>query len=173
MRDFVYWLLQDELYVKKMLLYHGGKIFGKGADDPKCLAKTVLGIMVSCLYGGPNFQSKVQPIAKLTLYFLKEEVDGSIDNIHKAGGTVKAVICDGNRNNQSLFKAYDTTPETPWLTKDGLFLLYDPVHLLKNIRNNWITERCQELKFWDGEKERVAKWSHLKELYKLKALQVY
>lgn len=31
----------------------------------------------------------------------------------------------------------------------SLFLLYDPVHLMKNIRNNWLTEKMQTLEFKD------------------------
>ena len=39
-------LLLDEVYVKKMMLYHGGEVFGRSLDNPECLAKTMLGIMV-------------------------------------------------------------------------------------------------------------------------------
>ena len=51
-------LVHDEVYVKKMMLYHGGTLFGKSVDDPKSLAKTVLGIMFCYLYGGPTFFQK-------------------------------------------------------------------------------------------------------------------
>ena len=44
-------ILFDEIYVKKMLLYHGGSIFGKAANDSTTLAAAVLGIMVDCMYG--------------------------------------------------------------------------------------------------------------------------
>lgn len=37
---------------------------------------------------------------------------------------------------------FDT--EEPWRTRDNMFLLFDFVHLLKNIRNNWITEATPE-----------------------------
>ena len=30
-----------------------------------------------------------------------------------------------------------------------LYTLYDPVHLFKNIRNNWVTEKTQTLIFYD------------------------
>ena len=49
------------------------------------------------------------------------------------------------------------------------FLLYNFVHLLKNIRNNWLTEASGILKFkWDGV-TRIAKWSLLKNLYELES----
>ena len=163
-------LIQDEVYVKKMLLYHGGEVFGRSVDDPQCLAKTVLGIMVSCMIGGPDFLSNIMPVSKLNSGFLRREVDLSIQNINEAGGNVKAVICDGNRINQAFIKSFDTCPETPWVTKSGLFLIYDYVHILKNIQNYWLTEKTRELKFMDGDIERTAKWFNLVELHKLETV---
>ena len=70
-------ILHDEIYVKKMLLYSGGSLFGKAVDDPTALAKTMLGIMVVCLFGGPKFLAKVIPIAKLNSTFLYDIVDST------------------------------------------------------------------------------------------------
>ena len=71
------------------------------------------------------------------------------------------------RQNQAFIKSYETVPGKPWLTADNTYLIYDFVHLFKNIRNNWLTEKTGELRFvWDGV-TRVAKWSHLKKLFKL------
>ena len=51
-----------------------------------------------------------------------------------------------------------------------LFLLFDPVHLVKNLRNNWQTEKTGTLSFpakqLDGQDEWYhAQWDHLKQLY--------
>ena len=48
--------MQDQIYVKKMLLYHGGTLFGRANYDPQSLAKTVLGVTISCMFGGPTFR---------------------------------------------------------------------------------------------------------------------
>ena len=58
-----------------------------------------------------------------------------------------AVITDNNRTNQAFFKLFNTPESKPWKTSDGIFLLYDYVHLLKSVRNNWITEKTQNLEF--------------------------
>ena len=81
-------ILQDEVYVKKTMLYHGGQVFGRSVDNPECLAKTVLGIMISCLFGGPKYLSKILPISKLNSAFLHEQVEASIECIKQAGGEV-------------------------------------------------------------------------------------
>lgn len=162
-------LLQDEVYVKKMMLYHGGQVFGRSADNPECLAKTVLGIMISCMFGGPNFLSKILPTSRLNSSFLNDQIQLSLAAIERAGGHVKAIICDGNRNNQAFFQLLGADRQRPWETRSGIFLLYDYVHILKNIRNNWLTETTGELSFDDDGVKRTAKWSHLVELYKLEA----
>ena len=55
------------------------------------------------------------------------------------GGEVIAAIFDGNRVNQKFFSLFDVDPERPWYSREyNIFLLYDYVHLLKCIRNNWL-----------------------------------
>ena len=49
------------------------------------------------------------------------------------------------------------------------FILFDFVHLIKNIRNNWITEAMQELSYSLNGERKVAKWSDLKPLYHLES----
>ena len=51
------------------------------------------------------------------------------------------------------------------MTEDDKHLLFDYVHLLKNICNLWLTEKTGELIFDDDGVRRVAKWAHLKQLY--------
>ena len=162
-------LLHDEVYVKETMPYHGGQVFGRSADNPKCLAKTVLGIMISCMFGGPNFLSKILPISRLNAPFLQDQVQQSLESIARAGGKVKAIVCDGNRTNQAFFKMLGAHPQRPWETESGLLLLYDYVHLLKNIRNNWLTEATGELTFYHESTARTAKWGHLVQLFKLEA----
>ena len=96
-------VLHDEVYVKKMLLYHGGTLFGKAVNDPSSLAKTILGIMIVCLYGGPRFLSKMIPVSKLNSQFLMDQVSATTQAIISGGGQVKATISDGNRTNLTFF----------------------------------------------------------------------
>ena len=78
-----------------------------------------------------------------------EQLQITEENIEKAGESVKAIISDGNRVNSACFQKYATLPEKPWVTDAGVFLLYDFVQLLKNIRNLWLTEKSAELVFED------------------------
>ena len=68
--------------------------------------------------------------------------------------------------NQAFFKQFETVSGKPWITIDGKFLLFDYVHLLKNIRNLWLTEKTQQLEFSEGGSRFVASWHYLKYLFK-------
>ena len=95
------------------------------------------------------FLSKILPISRLTSKFLSEQIDATHQAIASSGGKIKAIICDGNRTNPAFFKLYKIIPTKPWLTEQGTYLLFDYVHILKNIRNNWLTERMGVFEFED------------------------
>ena len=155
----------DEVYVKKALLFHGGSVFDKALNHPAMLAKSVLGVMVESLLGGPTFLSKMPPVTQLNSEFMLDEISKTIAAIEAVNGEVKVLICDNNRVNQKLFKIMDAVSDKPWLTKAGCYLLFDFVHLLKSLRNNWLTERSKELLFYDNGVAKVAKWVHLETLF--------
>jgi hypothetical protein len=158
-------LIIDEVYVKSMLQYHGGCIFGEAANKPEKLANTVLSFMIVCMFGGPTFLCKMIPVKELDASFLHEQTLTLLGSLKTAGADVTAIICDGNKVNQSFFKKFDTIK--PWRTSNNIFLLFDFVHILKNVRNNWITEKTKELVYNDGENIKVAKWSDIELLHKL------
>ena len=160
-------IIIDEVYVKSMLQYHGGVLFGKAVNKPEKVANTILSFMVCCLQGGPKFLCKMLPVKELNADFLYEQTKMLLNILKNAGADLVAIICDGNRVNQSFFKKFDCVE--PWRTRDNIFLLFDFVHLIKNIRNNWITEAMQELFYTVDDVKRVAKWSDLKHLYELES----
>ena len=78
-------------------------------------------------------------------------------------------MSDNLRCNQSTFNDSNKKQRTAkeWFIKhpipdsefDLLFLLFDPTHLLKNIWNNWETEKTQTLRFIDsGTSKTEAHW---------------
>ena len=95
------------------------------------------------------------PVKELNADFLFEQTNILLENLKEAGSKVIAIVCDGNRVNQAFFKKFVTI--FPWLTKDNLFLLFDYVHIFKNIRNNWITEATQELEFYLNDQKYTAR----------------
>ena len=153
----------DEVYIKFMLQYHGGEVFGQALNNSTKLANTVLSYMVVCMYGGLKFLCKMLPVKELNADFLFEQTNILLKNLKEAEAKVIAIVCDGNRVNQAFFKKFDTI--FPWLTKDNLFLLLDYVHIFKDIRNNWIIEVTQELEFYLNDQKYTSKWSDIRKLY--------
>ena len=145
-----------------MLQYHGGEVFGQAINNPSKLANQVLSYMVVCMFGGPKFLCKIHvlPVKEMGADFLFNKTNTLLKNFKDAGAKVIAIICDGNRVNQSFLKKFVTI--SPWRTKTQLIFLFDFVHLLQNTRDNWITEATQELEFYDHDKNLVAKRSTLK-----------
>jgi hypothetical protein len=160
-------VLIDEVYVKQTVTYHGGHVFGIAKDDPAKFAKTLLTSMIVCLRGGPKLVASMVPVAALTATFQKEETNEILESIKMAEGTTKAIICDNNHVNQAYYNSFEKkNAKKPWLASDGTYLLYDFVHLMKNLRNNWLTEKSQQLRYIDPEDkfEKVADWLYLQQL---------
>ena len=162
-------LIWDEMYVKSAITYHGGSIFGKSVDCPEKLARTVLAVMVKVLFGGPEFIYKAYPISNLTAQFLYKEATSIVETIESdSPNKVLAVITDGHRTNQKCFKMLNPDPNKPWFTQSSnRFILFDYVHVIKCIRNNWLTEKTKQLLFKWKDSVCVAKWSDLVELQKV------
>ena len=118
--------------------------------------------MIITMFGKPKFLHKMLPVKNLD-----EQTTAILSSIKLAGGNVVATVLDGNRVNQAFFKMFDTI--SPWRTKEGMFLLFDLVHLMENIRNSWITEETQEIDFCVHRIKKAAKWSDIRKLHQLEA----
>ena len=92
-------LVLDEVYVKSMLQYHGGILFGKAVNRPDKTANTILSFMVVCMQGGPKFIFKMLPVKELDTEFIFEQNNLLLQSLKTAGADVIDVICDGNRVN--------------------------------------------------------------------------
>ena len=151
----------------------GGELFGYSEDKPDEMANTLLAIMVKCFFTKKKYVISLIPVHALNSANLYAYINGALELMHKCGGLVVALINDNNRVNQSFFGMFRPLNEDkPWIVHSPfnpdvpLYLMYDSVHLLKNIRNNWITEKTKILSFFDAEgQEKMAHWSSLKELY--------
>ena len=167
-------VLVDEIHVKPLLLYSGGSIFGEAVNRPGENANRVLGIMIVSLFGGPVFLAKVIPVKRITASFQKDEVNLVSNAIKEGGGKVVAILLDNNKVNQSFMRAFPTDEGKPWVMTDSesgekTFVLNDYVHVFKCLRNNWYTEKTKEIKYYcfQENREKIAKWDHLKKLCNL------
>ena len=168
-------ILADEIHIKPGVQYQGRLTFGYSVDQPNKPAKTVLALMVCTLMVKPAFVARLIPTFLLKADFLYEQVSLLIKIVHDASAFVFLFMSGNLRANQKMFSSFhfnDTSKSIYSVCHpisnteyEVLFLFYDPIHLLKNIRNNWCTEKIQKLKYWDPESG-IPCWSDLVKIYK-------
>ncbi|GFS18677.1 transposable element P transposase [Elysia marginata] len=169
-------LIVNEIYVKATISYSSGQLLGYASDKEGKIANTLLCVMVKCLFSGKKFVAKLIPCHALKAHFQYKVVSHLVGSLEKAGGKVIGIINDNNKVNQNYFTLFPGFNQaTSWVVPSlgdqarPMFLLFDSVHLIKNVRNNRITEKCQKLSYPAGNDElKVADWSAIDELQKPK-----
>lgn len=160
-------LLFDEVKLKAGLRFTGSHILGLSDNRPEDQATSALVIEIVCLHGGPKLVLRIHPVYKLNSQELTEQVLEAMAAVLKCGGLPLSLVCDNCPLNQAVYKKLQGPGKTriPSLGID-IYCTYDYVHVFKNIRNNWITEKTQRLKFTLNGTEYVAAWDDVKALYK-------
>ena len=120
----------------------GNHIIGYSYNGPLKPATTVLAIMIAPMMGAPAFACRLIPV-----YSLKHELFDQrlrvINSIHQNNGFVFLLISENLMANQAYFKMYQKNYGSDKIfacnnrilieALKSLYLLYDPMHLLKNI----------------------------------------
>ena len=170
-------ILVDEVHIKPSVRFQGNHLIGYSVDQPDKPARTILALMVCPSLGGKPFVARLIPIYTLDGDMLFDQILKLINIIHEASGNVFLVMCDNLRANTRTFglfherlgslNEFSVNHPNSNVNIDRLYLLYAPVHLFKNIKNNWLTEKLQKLKFFiPGENETViAEWNHIVQIY--------
>ena len=137
-------LLLDEVYLQKDSQYQDGKLVG--ADNEGNLYKGVITFMINSLKKSIPFVIKTIPEIKIEGKWLSEHIDNCITSLNSVRFNVCAVISDNHSTSvlafKYLFNIYGNEQNDeniinhPSNTANNIYLFFDPVHLLKNIRNN-------------------------------------
>jgi len=169
-------LLLDEIYVKPKVTFKGGSLQGfaenTAADADSVEATTVQAFMLTSVSSKNKDIAALQPVKNLDASCLQGSLLKVVKLVEKAGYKIVALISDNNRVNRNAFAAMcggELLPciEHPCDSSRKLFFLFDSVHLLKCIRNNWINQIDQVFWFPDlvtGARCKAA-FAHLKQLY--------
>ena len=165
-------LLFDEVKLVSAVRFTGGHMMGYATNDPdspNTLATSALVFEIICHHGGPRYIFRVHPTHKLNAPQLLVMMMEAVASITAKGGTVISLISDNCGTNRGVYKLMGGPGKVTALRNEQsyvLFLVYDYVHIFKNIRNNWYTETCKELSFTKNDKTYLACWNDIVALYK-------
>jgi hypothetical protein len=132
-----------QVYTTQRADFSGGNIFGHELDKP---TRTLLSFLINSV--GGNYTDLICFIPVVTLNWTAQlqhfkNVATALDQI---GFDVLLVITDGHRTNVRFFTELSEGDlkvriQNPTSIERPLFLLFDPVHLMKNLFNNFQRKR--------------------------------
>ena len=140
-------LMLDEMYLQKSTQYHGGDYVGADEEDRKY--KGVLVFMISGLKKSTPYVIKTCPEVEINGKWVFEQIDDAISNLAKSGFNVRAVVADNHSSNVSAYNHLLVKYENVHVNlsikhpdnESSIFLFFDNVHLVKNLRNNLINAK--------------------------------
>ena len=166
----------DEIHIKSKLAYQSGKLIGTAENNDQKPATRIQCFMISSVLSNNKDVVSLIPVEKMKSQdFCKMTLD-VIHNVTKAGFTIVSIISDNNIVNRKMFLLLSGTDHlvpyfiNPYKTSNKMFMLFDTVHLLKCLRNNWINlkDTAKEFVFPDFSDSNVIRkacFAHLVTMY--------
>lgn len=129
----------DEVHVSKLIQFKGNNLFGFSFNKPNEIATSIVAFMVSTPFGNKKEVVRLIPVTNLTGDLQRDYLLEVIDFVQSRNIKVILVMTDNHRLNQSMFKLLaNNFFENPKYNGSLIYLAFDPVHLMKSIRNNWL-----------------------------------
>jgi len=140
-------LIIDEIYIAKRVEYSGGEVHGLTADGQ--VASTLLCFMVKSLVSKYKDIVAIYPMDKLTAAKQYACYNDVMVLLHGIDVNVVAISVDNAATNRKFFTDYLcngtlSTSITDATTNQPIFLLFDPVHSIKNVYNNFQSRKVFE-----------------------------
>ena len=138
-------LHMDEIHVKSEFSYTGGRILGSSTTQNEA-ANTVLAFMVSSLCKKWSTVVRLLPCAKSSAAQILPILHEVIKDVESCNLQIQVICTDNYPLNVNLFKLLspasnlETCVPHPLDTCRPLYLIFDFVHIIKTVRNNWINQ---------------------------------
>ena len=167
-------LIIDEIYIAKRVEYSGGEVQGLTADGS--VASTLLCFMVKSLVGKFKDVVSVYPMTGLTAAKQYDCYTEVMAVVRKVGLNVIAISVDNASTNRKFFIDFLccgslTTSIIDSDSGQPIFLIFDPVHDLKNVYNNFQSRKVFKCPTFDRNLPNGchADFNHIVGLYNLEA----
>lgn len=165
--------------------YVGGSIVGSAFDSAQA-ATSVFVFMISSIMSKFKDVVHMVPAKCMKAETLHDILRNVVTGLHNIGFHVICVVTDNNAINAKAMKLFAEPPQLsivyphPAQTNKPLFFIYDAVHLLKCVRNNWINQRDDMMAmrypefssdgiYYEDQKIEIAPFKTLHRLYTLES----
>lgn len=169
-------LLIDEIHLKPFMDYKGGTIVGKSYNSTEC-ATTAHVFMLAGLRSNYKDVAHILPVYKMTAEVLHRFLKKIIIELENIGFKILTVVTDNNSINRKAMSLFvhpakvNEVYKHPADENRPLFFIIDTVHIMKNIRNNWINQKNGQVMkypdFNDFTIQREAHFDALKTLHQI------
>ena len=138
-------LLFDEVYLQKCEEYVSGETFG--SDENGELYKGMVCFMIVGLKSSIPYIIQTVPEKEIRGEWLKDKIVHCLTILQEKGFNVRGIVCDDHASNVSAYKkllnAYANSVEDLAIefNNQKIYLFFDVVHLMKNIRNNLLNRK--------------------------------
>lgn len=138
-------LMFDEVYLQKCEEYMSGESFGVNENGE--LFKGMMCFMIVGLKSNVPYMIKTVPEQEIKSEWLKDEIVNCITILQEKGFNVRGIVCDDHASNVSAYKKliniYGSGVEDLAIEYNSqkIYLFFDAVHLMKNIRNNLLNRK--------------------------------
>lgn len=138
-------LLFDEMYLQKCEEYDGGETIG--SNETGALYSGIVCFMIVGVKSNVPYVISSIPETKIQGDWLKDKIEDCLNSLKEAGFNVRGIVCDNHASNVSAYKkllnAHGSAQEDLFIIFHGkkVYLFYDTVHLMKNIRNNLLNRK--------------------------------
>ena len=142
-------LLIDEIHLKAYFDYKGGDIVGSAFDSCEA-ANSAFVFMLNSIRSTFKDVVHIIPTKCMKAETLHSIIKKVILGLEKIGFTILCIITDNNAINGKAMSYFANPPKLSIVYKNPfdktrpLFFMFDSVHLLKCIRNNWIGQKDTE-----------------------------
>jgi hypothetical protein len=167
-RELLVNLMIDEVYTCKRVEYSGGSFFGYENQTP---TSTLLCFMIKSVAGRYQDMVSMTPVARLDAALLSAQFAKVIEKIAALGFDVVSVSVDGHSANRKFYTdlcggVLQASIAHPQNADSRVHLLFDSVHVFKNLFNNFLNRREFACPPFHGD-TLAPKFRHIEELYHL------
>ncbi|KAI6659516.1 hypothetical protein LOD99_14441, partial [Oopsacas minuta] len=138
-------LHMDEIHVKSEFSYTGGRILCSWTTQNEA-TNTVLAFMISSLCKKWSTVARLLPCAKSSATQILPILHEVIKDIESCNFQIQVICIDNYPLNVNLFELLSPTSNLescvphPLNTYRPLYLIFDFVHIIRTVRNNWINQ---------------------------------